>query len=125
MFDDSFGFLVAEKIPNRSILGQNENGVRADTYVSLERHFIACSAVSGCVIAELIAKIWAVALPATIQTDPPVTSPRESQGIVAIAAVAKICNDHHIVARTAGFPAMECNHLIGVVDMMDIDVLIS
>lgn len=90
-----------------------------------KRHSVACSAVSGCVIAELIAKIWAITLPVTIETDPPVTSARESQGIAAIAAVAKICNDHHIVTRTAVFPAMKCNHLISVVDMMDIDVLAS
>ena len=48
---------------------------------------------------------------------------REPKRIAVIAAVAKVCHDHHIVARSAVFPAMECDHLIGVVDVMDVDVL--
>src|SRR4030095_9328520 len=58
-----------------------------------------------------------------METHPPVTRTRESQSVAVVAAVSKVCNDHHIIARSAVFPTMKCNHLISVIDVMDIDVL--
>src|SRR5207253_4593408 len=37
--------------------------------------------------------------------------------------VTKVCNDQHIVAGPAVFPTMKCNHLISVVDVIDVDLL--
>ena len=46
-----------------------------------------------------------------------------TQGVAVVTAVGKVCDDHHIVARPAVFPTMKGDHLVGVVDVMDVDLL--
>src|SRR5947209_17263399 len=50
---------------------------------------------------------------------------READRVILVAAISEIEHDDHIVTIPALIPAVKSNHLIGVVDMMDVRVLPS
>src|SRR5215469_2951609 len=105
------------------ILRQDEHRVRSDADIGLTWHTISRFAACEGVVAQLVSEVRAVTLPVAIEPHSPVARSREAQRIAVVTAVSKICNDHDIVARATIFPAMKCNDLIGVVDVMHVDVL--
>src|SRR4029077_2934436 len=86
-------------------------------------HSVARATISERVIAQLICKICAVTLPITIKPHPPAAGSWESERVTVVATVAKVCQDHDIIARPSVFPTMKRNHLVSVVDVMDVDLL--
>jgi hypothetical protein len=66
-----FGSIEDEKNTSRTILREDENGVRPEAYVSLKLHSVTRSVAGEGVVARLVSKIRAVTLPVTIETHPP------------------------------------------------------
>src|SRR5262245_6897359 len=101
-------------MPSRAVLRQDEQGVRPQTDVGVKGHGVHGAGASHGVVAQLVTKVCAIALPVAIKAHAPPTRPRKTQGVTAITPVGTIRHDHHVIAGTAIVPAMIGDHFVCV-----------
>src|SRR6266404_7978716 len=68
--------MLGRENTSRTILRQDESGVRSDAYIGLKRHSVSRFTAGEGVVAQPISKVRAVTLPVTIETHPPVARSR-------------------------------------------------
>src|SRR4051794_25575866 len=61
--------------------------------------------------------------PIAVETYPPTTRTRHTEGVMRIALVRHVDDHDHAVAGAAGSVAVVCDDLVGGVDVMNIDML--
>jgi hypothetical protein len=71
----------------------------------------------------MIAEVRAVPLPIAVETHAPLSAAWEPEHVPVVAAVGEVRHDHDIVARPAIGPTMKGEKLVGVVDMVDVELL--
>jgi hypothetical protein len=75
------------------------------------------------VITELVADVSAVPLPIAIKSYLPEAFSRKPDVVTVVAAVGNVGHNYHVISRTAIFPAVKCDDLVVVVDMVDVYML--
>ena len=105
---------------------QDDGAVGSYADIASKRQAI-CIAPDGSscagVVAGYIDKICTESRPVTIESHIPGPSTRETEGVICVAGIGKVYNHDDIIARAAILPAVESDELIGIVDMINIDML--
>src|SRR5215470_2816122 len=104
-----------------AVLAEDDGGVSAERKVDTGRHAVI-------VLIERQYRPWGAAsveptvVPGVVgaESNLPCTAPWRAYGVGVVAAIGEVGDDEHIVARSATSPPVVGDHLVGVVDVMDL-----
>src|SRR5579885_1303691 len=74
-------------------------------------------------VAKPVSETGIIAVPIAVKAHQPMAASRETDPVRRISAVSEIEHDDHIIAVTSLIPAVKRNHVIDVVDVMNVNVL--
>ena len=107
------------------VLRQNDCTIRSQSHIPAGGHTILRRSICIRSITKPVSETGIIAVPIAVKTDLPMVTSRETDRVMLVTTIPEIEHDDHFVTIAALMPAVKSNHLLGVVDMIDVRVLSS